>query len=609
MISRANTALLLAGALAPLAGCEPSREELIEQHQATVTRYCTSCHDDVERTAELSLKSLPVADLARHPAVWETVVRKLRAGRCRPSASLARRPNPRGGRASSRAARRARRREPESGPYRSLHRLNRAEYRNAVRDLLALDVDVADAPARRRGELRLRQHRGRAEALPDAARTLLLAAAKVTRPALAIAAAAGRIDGSDVARRPAAGEAPARTSRSDRAAASRYGTTFPLDAEYVLPPSSANERRVGEEQALESPSTASSWSCASVGTREHVCAGSRSAASVAENGGRIAPIGCPSPSAPVHTVTATFLARTAALDEPARSRFERPYPAGVNIPETRTGSYLRAVEISGPYEPTGAGETASRDRIFVPSAGRRRGGGSRSLRKRDLERARAARVSTARDRRRRRAAARVLPRRRRARLRRGSPARAEALARLARVPVPRRAGPGRRVAGLRLRNIGSHAGVAPLLLPVEQHPRRRTARGRASAAAARSARCSSGRCGACSRIRARRRSSRTSPASGSICATWTPSCPTPSVFPDFDDTLRQALRRETELFFDSIVREDRSVARLAATPTTRSSTSGSRGTTAYRTSRAATSAASRCRPTARAAACSATAAS
>ena len=40
-------------------------------------------------------------------------------------------------------------------------------------------------------------------------------------------------------------------------------------------------------------------------------------------------------------------------------------------------------------------------------------------------------------------------------------------------------------------------------------------------------------------------------------------------FPDFDDNLRQALQRETELFFESIVREDRSVLDLL-TPTTRS---------------------------------------
>ena len=34
-------------------------------------------------------------------------------------------------------------------------------------------------------------------------------------------------------------------------------------------------------------------------------------------------------------------------------------------------------------------------------------------------------------------------------------------------------------------------------------------------------------------------------------------------FPDFDDNLRQAMRRETELFFESILREDRSVLELS----------------------------------------------
>ena len=38
--------------------------------------------------------------------------------------------------------------------------------------------------------------------------------------------------------------------------------------------------------------------------------------------------------------------------------------------------------------------------------------------------------------------------------------------------------------------------------------------------------------------------------------------PTPNDFPDFDDTLRQAFRRETELFFESILREDRSALDL-----------------------------------------------
>ena len=64
-------------------------------------------------------------------------------------------------------------------------------------------------------------------------------------------------------------------------------------------------------------------------------------------------------------VTVTFLNRTAALEETTRLPFLRPYPAGVNIPETRLGASLRSVEISGPHNPIGPGTTPSRQRIFV----------------------------------------------------------------------------------------------------------------------------------------------------------------------------------------------------------------------------------------------------
>jgi hypothetical protein len=63
-------------------------------------------------------------------------------------------------------------------------------------------------------------------------------------------------------------------------------------------------------------------------------------------------------------VIVTFLNRTSALEETTRLPFLRPYPAGVNIPETRLGVYLRSVEIAGPYAPTGAGKAPSRERIF-----------------------------------------------------------------------------------------------------------------------------------------------------------------------------------------------------------------------------------------------------
>ena len=47
-----------------------------------------------------------------------------------------------------------------------------------------------------------------------------------------------------------------------------------------------------------------------------------------------------------------------------------------------------------------------------------------------------------------------------------------------------------------------------------------------------------------------------------ICAICKACSRTPTNFPDFDDNLRQAFRQETEMFFDSIMREDRSVLDL-----------------------------------------------
>ena len=58
------------------------------------------------------------------------------------------------------------------------------------------------------------------------------------------------------------------------------------------------------------------------------------------------------------------------------------------------------------------------------------------------------------------------------------------------------------------------------------------------------------------------RSSATSPGSGCSCATCKRIVPNSDIFPDFDDNLRQAFERETELFFGSIVREDRNALDL-----------------------------------------------
>src|SRR6185436_19813413 len=64
-------------------------------------------------------------------------------------------------------------------------------------------------------------------------------------------------------------------------------------------------------------------------------------------------------------VQVAFIKQTSALAETVRLPFLRPYPAGVNIAEQRTGAYLRSVEIAGPYDPTAPGQSPSRQRIFA----------------------------------------------------------------------------------------------------------------------------------------------------------------------------------------------------------------------------------------------------
>ncbi|HZI80636.1 MAG TPA: DUF1592 domain-containing protein [Vicinamibacterales bacterium] len=112
--------------------------------QAVVDRYCVSCHSNRLKTGGLVLEGLPVAQAGQQPQVWEKVVRKVRTGMMPPAnAPRPDRPALDGLAAAvettiDRAAAAA----PNPGAP-GLHRLNRTEYANAVRDLLDLPIDAA----------------------------------------------------------------------------------------------------------------------------------------------------------------------------------------------------------------------------------------------------------------------------------------------------------------------------------------------------------------------------------------------------------------------------------------------------------------------------------
>jgi hypothetical protein len=112
--------------------------------KATIDQYCVTCHNARLKSGDLVLENADVAHLANNIAVWEKVVRKLRAGVMPPQG--ARRPDDATMHAliASLETSLDQVAEAQPNPGRPLlHRMNRAEYKNAIRDLLALDVDVA----------------------------------------------------------------------------------------------------------------------------------------------------------------------------------------------------------------------------------------------------------------------------------------------------------------------------------------------------------------------------------------------------------------------------------------------------------------------------------
>jgi cytochrome c551/c552 len=116
---------------------------LYGQDRAFLNQYCVTCHNEKTKTAGLMLDKLDIEHAGDNAEAWEKVVRKLRTGMMPPSG--ARRPERPVIDAFSSSLEasldRAAAAKPNPGTT-ALHRLNRTEYANSVRDLLALPIDA-----------------------------------------------------------------------------------------------------------------------------------------------------------------------------------------------------------------------------------------------------------------------------------------------------------------------------------------------------------------------------------------------------------------------------------------------------------------------------------
>jgi len=139
---RAGTARSLAVLCAM---CVPLRSAPAQAEPAAILRqYCYGCHNQKLRSGNLALDGLDVAHVGQNAAVWEKVVRKLRAGVMPPLGLPRPEKTAYDGLASWLEAEldRYAAAHPNPGRTEALHRLNRAEYQNAVRDLLGLEIDA-----------------------------------------------------------------------------------------------------------------------------------------------------------------------------------------------------------------------------------------------------------------------------------------------------------------------------------------------------------------------------------------------------------------------------------------------------------------------------------
>jgi hypothetical protein len=299
-------------------------------------QYCIGCHNARVTSGGLALDSLDPVAVDAHPAEWESVVRKLRTGMMPPDGA----PKPAPAVREAFTARleaaldRAAGARPDPGAP-ALHRLNRTEYANVIRDLLALDVDVSallppdDSAA---GFDNIADVLGVSPALIEG---YVAAAARISRLALGDAGI-----GLDRVVYRVPGDLPQDAHIEGLPLGTRGGVvirhTFPLDAEYDLQVGQAGGGRLGGPPAA-GPRSDDLY-VALDGTRITLQGRGATRITVAAGPRTIA-------AAPI------VRSRTAGAD-------------GVFSVEPRLPGVTQ-ITITGPHNPTGPGDTPSRRRVLT----------------------------------------------------------------------------------------------------------------------------------------------------------------------------------------------------------------------------------------------------
>jgi mono/diheme cytochrome c family protein len=323
--------------------------------RAVIDQYCVSCHNNKLKTGNLALDQLDLTHLGDHAEIGEKVIRKLRAGMMPPAGM----PRPDVAKRDelitwmeSELDHSAQTHLPSPG----LHRLNRTEYTNAIRDVLGLEVDATKFLPADDSTHGFDNIAGALTLSPALMEAYLSAAGKISRLAVGDVSAPTQ----------AVFEVPADTAQNYQIEGLPFGTRggilikyqFPADGEYSFKVKGVT----GYFQAVLGGVKGEQLEVLVDGERVKLFDWDKEISNTTGNGRATPKIPV---KAGLHTVGVTFIATN---DIPG-SELNRPFQRTMNTPGSIPGflfyPHVGQVWIEGPYGAKGANDTAARKKIYV----------------------------------------------------------------------------------------------------------------------------------------------------------------------------------------------------------------------------------------------------